>query len=219
MGKKQEAFQIHKQVLVENCPYFAAWLRDCWGGDTSGPLTIEDITAEGFEVVVDYIYSGALPERLTKSPNWNLNKIAYKAADQLVMRDLQNKIVDLEVQHLKADRREWHAYRIKQLWQSELSHTPYYQMALRSCVRSLATCPMEKEKAIADFGTLEEFPSALVDILTTRNEYDTKKFSDVWKDDVCKYHIHRDERCYATVECSEHSPQYKVESNSEQLEA
>lgn len=136
VGSTKVAYQVHKEMLVKRCPYFAARLRECWGGD-SEPLTLEDISVEGFDVAVDWMYTNELSERLNCKHNWELLLIAYKAADQLVMRDLQNKLVDLELDQLQLGPCNWNLARIQLMWKMELAHTPCYQLALHSCIPEL----------------------------------------------------------------------------------
>lgn len=203
VGFGQVPLYLHKKLLVEKCPYFRARSKEYWGGQKDEPLQLNDINLEGFRVVVDWIYSETLPERLSNLDDadrlWYAVQ-AYKAADKLGIIDLQNKIVDNELAIMKVSNVYPHIDFLLQVWQSDLSHTPCYQLVLESCVRRMVMSPMCEIRLPEDLAVLDRCDQALIDIVLCMNRYHKKAWKIVSNEDPCKYHIHtKGDKCGTIV--------------------
>ena len=62
--------------------------------------------------------------------------IAYEAADQPMVVELQNKLVDLHIEGMRQVRWNWWFSKLEILEDLEIAHTPYYQFMLKSVVKS-----------------------------------------------------------------------------------
>lgn len=198
VGPQEQLFHIHKQVLVDKCPYFAFRLKDCWDGKIGEPLKIEDVNVEGFKEVVNWLYSGTLPQA-TKSldDKWSRSiKSAYKVADQLAMTNLQNMLIDSKLEYFKTQNVAYTLNAVRYVWDAQLSHTPYYQMVLKSSVRRFMTKQLDEEEVVYQTAKMMSHPQAVVDVLRVINEYNKKAWINVAYGNPCEYHIHPDgKRC------------------------
>lgn len=127
------------------------------------------------------MYSGDLPERLCRLCDANTKQAtaislsAYKAADQLMMFELQNHIVSNEIARMTiSDKPTLSMVSLLGMWELDLSHTPYYQMVLKSCVRDLVTSPECETTLTGNLTVLANHTQALTDIILCMNQYNKK---------------------------------------------
>lgn len=156
VGPKKKPFQLHRQLLIDKSPYFETRLKACWEG-SADKLELDDFSVEGFEIVVDWMYTNEIPERLRCSQERDSDAIvnalhtlllpAYQAADMLMIADLQNKLVDLEIELFHAEGQTWSIRRVKTLHRLNLAHTPYYDLVIKSSVGTLSNLPLTKRNA------------------------------------------------------------------------
>lgn len=209
VGPDQESFYLHKKLLNEKCPYFEIRMKECWDGHKDEPLQLGDVNVIGFQVVVDWIYSGVLPMRLiTLSDVYRAIYLApaYKAADQLGTIDLQNKIIDHELFVLGISNVDQQFSTLLRVLDLDLSHTPYYHMVLKSCVRKLVLSPMCQANMSAYLGMLAKHDQALTDIILCMNQYNAEAWGLVRGRNACEFHVHIDgKKCRNTAKASETS--------------
>lgn len=60
VGREKVKFFVHKSLLMEQSPFFAAQAKPCWKDAELG-VDLKDIDVEGFEIVVDWMYRKELP--------------------------------------------------------------------------------------------------------------------------------------------------------------
>lgn len=158
-------------------------------------LSLEDVSVDGFGVVVDWMYSGVLPARVS---GWTDDKLpldylrrAYKVADQLLMTELQNQLMDMVLaggyymRHTKLTS-------VSMMWSLGLNHTPMYDFVLRDCIRRVNGEP-ESEAALArHIVHLKQVPEAMADIIVWMNKWNHAPWGEVSRSEWCSYHNHPD---------------------------
>lgn len=194
VGKEKVAFHVHRSLLVKKSVYFATRLKDCWDGKKDEPLEMTHVDVNGFEVVVDFLYNNALPERITDHDDLNdMNPVlkAYKAADQLAMFQLQNALVDSNVSQFRKLQRYWELHGILDVHKFGLQHTPLYKLMLQSCVEELGK---RLHKGVRDkqLSLLAKHPEAVLDVVKCMSEFIDKPWKEPYNQPYCRYHIHED---------------------------
>lgn len=199
VGKDKTSFKVYKSLLVERIPYFQRRLKDCWDSDKKGIIEMEDLDIDGFEVIIDWMYHAILPERLTRPVNKydsSLNARTYKVADQLMMTDLQNRLVDNELSLNQESKMAFGRVGITWCWELGLTHTPYYQLVLKDCTRDMITNSVKDVHFTDQITKLMEYPEALADIIKIAKQYGETQYHTPTIRDRCDYHIHEnDMRC------------------------
>lgn len=182
--------------MQEKSPYFASRLKDCWDGKDNESLTLEDVSVEGFEVVADWIYSNTLPER-TKTYNGVRDvkyyiKVAYKAADQLVMEVLQNKLIDVLIERHRQP--SWSRHGLTNLHDIGLMHTPFYQLMLRDhIVNTIGPAyALNDDQSAKVVEQINGYPEIMADLISGIHKYSKAPWKAATQGDQCVYHIHAD---------------------------
>ncbi|KAK5088346.1 hypothetical protein LTR05_002564 [Lithohypha guttulata] len=117
-------------------------------------------------------------------------QLAYKAADRLMMTDLQNELVSNDLRMLRNHDMRWTLVDVFGMGKLELDHTPYYQLILKSAVHAIMAMPPKEEIANEEITKLSDCPSAMADVLRHINKYNRKPWQHVETGDWCEYHIH-----------------------------
>lgn len=216
IGQEQRAFHLHKQLLTDKSLYFQTCLKECWN-TKKDTIELRDLSVKGFGVVVDVMYTDKLPDYLIKAKNeyeqFTLLLFAYRAADILMMTELQNRLIDLTVSTtLRSDRLFTLSTVYELCWQN-LVHTKLYDLVFTQAVRNYITKPpsFQKCKRYMDFFT--DYPHIHVDILTSINMYLQIPWPRLKDIDVCQYHIHKhNESCKGQPTRETEEPMSKYES-------
>lgn len=201
VGEERQSFSIHHKLLVAKCPYLETRLKDAWNHTKDEPIILEDIDSSGFEVVVDWMYLGQLPSHLSGDASSETSDTiatkAYKVADRLVMPALQNDLMDCMLTELRDKQEQYTFKKIFGVVELELSHTPLYDMVLRSSVKCMCEDDDEATKSIeTSLERLEKYPWVLVDVIVSSQKYRRDPWEYVELENWCDYHIHPDgERC------------------------
>lgn len=199
VGEEEREFYLHKQMLIEHSPYFETCLKDCWNA-TSNQIIIKDISVEDFEILVDFMYTGNLPDSLEKSMT-NTSRLTpgftiYRSTDILMMSDLQNAVVDLMVAIAINNSLQFRLSTVAHLLRHGLSHTKLYKLVLEQAVRDFVNKPPEEEKCRDNAEHLAKFPEAFSEVLVCINKHLRQPYPRLDQVDVCSYHIHAGgERC------------------------
>lgn len=116
--------------------------KDCWDGKKQ-EVELSQISSKGFDIAAHWIYSGNLPPNLTDYSQKNIcsvmanNLYAYKAADVLMMNELQNELILQEAACLRETRRFLSCVRLNRPHDYDLLHTKYYTFSLRSATENM----------------------------------------------------------------------------------
>lgn len=209
VGEDAKPFYVHEQILYDNSPYFKA----CFTGTTDqsmgviDPWDLRHVNVLGFAFLVEYMYSGKLPQGiLTQYDDDDINNqdddedngealeatLAYKAADQLLMHQFQNELINFEIEDCRTRKVCFGISAVKKAHELELTRTPWYRMVLRSCIPWFMK---KKSKAPESFHTklqaLKVYPDAMADLMELmvqrHNKIDWKPMLEYER---CSYHIH-----------------------------
>lgn len=196
VGEKRTPYLLHKDLLMDSSPYFATRLKDCWDGKQ---VEIEQInvSTRAFEVIIDWMYSGVVPDYATQVSD-NLSSFAdrlpemYRAADVLMMTKLQNRLVDANLASSRQKPSSWSFLGVANAHLWEITHTPLYQLILKSRTKRLVDEPRESDEFEDATDHVRPYPEAVMDVLRMTNKYLTEKWSKPCEGDWCEFHIHPD---------------------------
>lgn len=151
-------------------PYFQVRLKDCWAS-TNDAIELPDISNDGFEVVVDWVYTARLPDRVKKYQKGDLQVFAcvldaYKAADILTISQLEDEIIASEAVVFAERGMWWKCSRLADTLEHGLSHTKYYHSVIKNVVANMmnngshSTAEWEQ-----DMQGIQDHPQILADLL------------------------------------------------------
>lgn len=169
-------------------------MKQCWDGGQR-EVDIPDVDVQGFEVVVDWMYSGMLPQRATtyepgKNDPFQVLNHAYKAADRLMMPKLQNALIDVFLNVMLENNMKPRLDYIRTLCRMNMTNTPYFEMVVMWVVQSMATRPIASELFSQSMDGMEDYPEALKTIIRYMNEYRIEPWSFDANTSRCRFHIH-----------------------------
>lgn len=200
VGQSKKPYNLHAELLKHSAPYFATRLKDCWDGKTAEPILLQDVDECGFNTVIDWIYTRQLPQEIANPGAERDNGMAdaaYKAADVLMISDLQNALIDNELRLLEGRMECWHLKALKTKHDLGIGHTPYYQLVLRHCVRTIMGCDfLDQDPTDDGLEILTACPEALKELAQLMRAYHKQPFGPIWEEDWCQFHVHPDgKRC------------------------
>ena len=200
VGPDRTCFKLHKDLLCDKSVYFEARLKDCWDG-TKPKIDLPDISLAHFEIIVDWLYTGRIPDHFLKvdestnrPPLWSMIEALYKAADTLMLTEFQNKLVDLDLADSRKSGSTWWLESLAKHHEMELTHTPFYKMVLRSSVKHFVENPRSEDDFESVLSSLVNYPQGSIDILREINLFNRKPWPPVHQEDKCEFHIHVDEQ-------------------------
>lgn len=168
--------------------------KECWDGNRR-EVELTQIPSDGFGIVVDWMYSGRLPDRAKEYPNdgskrWDSVLHAYKAADVLMIDKLQNELIATEAAILLEHKLTWKFRRLEDLYNADLCHTKYYQFVLKSViVNMMSNLDRPSEKWEEEIKSVEDNPRVLADLLTSTREWLRKPWKDFPKGDLNDFFV------------------------------
>lgn len=199
VGPDNIEFLVHKNLLVENSPFFAAKSRPCWANSGSS-IDLSHVNVEGFEIVVGWLYSKRpLPEpvKTDASSGWpryteSLIK-AYKAADQLMVNELQNKLLDDFKELTLRHHRPTTCIDLVTVCNFDLSHTPCYRFVLKCLAWRFMSGAFDDDR-LRRFNEslvyLAPYPDAIKDWLAHTAMWRNKPWADPRINKDCEFHVH-----------------------------
>lgn len=197
VGPDKQVFYVHKQLLREKVPYFEVCLKEDWKKDKDDAVDLREVDPAGFGFIVTWLYTERLPERI-QGPgkgtfDWDMMDVVYKVADGLMITQLQNDLVNIHLDSLAArGSQHWFFGKLARLYRLDLSHTPYYQMVLKSLARAIAKGVITGLTGKVN-GLGEDTPSAVMrELLLHIESYHEKSWPAVTapETDRCEFHIH-----------------------------
>lgn len=193
VGSEKTAYSIHKDLLMSKCPYFGAALKECWNKDKT-EITLKHAQPQQFEVVIDWLYEGRLPEYWSKiddgCPDSIIEKTpgVYKLADELLLSELQNNLIDVLVRTCNEHKRIHDLSDACAVVKQELNHTPLYKLVLRNAVRCFDAA-MSGDELRSQINRIMEYPELVTDYLIQLHEYRRTPWESVKVEESSKYHI------------------------------
>ena len=168
-------------------------------------IELLDADQEASEVVIDWMYTDTLPKRLEPyclqdHYPWITARRAYKLADQLMLPQLQNAIINSLLRIVRGTKLYWDVDEIEACAKEELLHTRYFRLIAKSYVRALMQYPKDPSKLSAELPALADQPQALIIVLETINNWNLDCFEDMYERGFCEYHVHDGPRCDEDVE-------------------
>lgn len=148
-----------------------------------------DISSEGFDIVVDWMYTKQLPKELSDYGPEAIQQDrqilhGYKAAHMLMIDDLQASLIAWDNTTLLNQKLYWCYVRLQQVHDMGLRGTDYYEHVLEDTINNrmlkMRHAPGEWLEGIED---VEENPEILVDLLRgigqwmEKNQYPMKRKS------------------------------------------
>lgn len=116
----------------------------------------------------------------------------YKAADILVLPQLQNDLVDLRIQ-VYYERDYFHNVTVLiVLARLDLLHTPIYRLVLRSAVGGFVSQPDSDTECSKNADGLIKYPKVVKDFIMTVNRYNRQPWPKITAEDACQFHLHPD---------------------------
>lgn len=198
VGPERIQYYLHKGLAAAKSPFFRTILKDCWNNKKE-EVELPNISSDGFDIVVDWIYSGQLPDRLKgyskhSSYDWEGTLQAYKAADMLMIDKLQNDLIAHEIALFAKHKLAWRFYRLQDVYDNDLCHTKYYQFVLK-CAVSRMMSNLDQSTAMWEENVkyVEGNPQVLADLLTKSREWAQKPWKDFLKGDLTEFLIQETE--------------------------
>ncbi|KAK5957783.1 hypothetical protein OHC33_000972 [Knufia fluminis] len=197
IGPDHEAHHIHRDLLCEKSPYFAAALKECWSKGVN-EYVLEDIAPADFDVIVHWVYKEKLPWYLTAGgfQATGLGNAAitmrhmYALADRWMMHDLQNALVDEELKDLRNMGNHWDWSGLRDVCDQGLCHTPSYTVVMRSFVGWLAETDPDDEEYRETINGLGESSALLREVFLQLHMFIHEKWVSVSDARKCDFHIH-----------------------------
>lgn len=210
VGPDKVQFLVHKELLIEYSPFFAAKSKACWTDAGSG-IDLSHVSVDGFESAVGWLYAGRPLKVPTKSQFEDMSEWgqyltmfnhAYKAADQLMMTELQNKILD-DLRGAKA------RFRVKTTYadlinacEADLEHTLFYKFILRDLTWLFMNDTFHNGR-LSHFNHgleyLEAYPGAMADWFANIAMWRNDPWSDPKNSRGCGFHVHNGEnKCHTS---------------------
>ncbi|OAP58546.1 hypothetical protein AYL99_07636 [Fonsecaea erecta] len=90
VGRDKLQHLVHESVLCKS-PFFDKCLHSGMREQLQKAINLPEDDPEGFAIVVEWLYSGTVPQKC----GWRCLLRAYNAAQKFCMPDLQNALVDL----------------------------------------------------------------------------------------------------------------------------
>lgn len=151
-----------------------------------------------FEILIDYVYTGSLPEYFSKAylagTRYGMIDLIrlYGLTDRFMLVKMKNDIVDLEFRALVEGDCAWDFQGLLDVFEAELSSTPLYQLALMSSVRLfLKTSDKEVRQHMEDtMAALVKYPDLSHDVLKAISQFVKKPWPAVAKSHPCDFHDH-----------------------------
>lgn len=140
-------------------------------------IQLSEISSDGFGIVVDWMYSGQLPNRAKEySKNnprlWSFTLDAYQAADMLMIDKLQNELISNEAAVFMKHNLAWQYSRLQTVSERGLCHIKHYNFVLKSVVKTMMS-ELEKspEEWMEQMRSVENNPRVLFDLLRCVREW------------------------------------------------
>lgn len=194
IGPERTTYSVHRSLFAAKSPFFRTLLKDCWDGKKE-EIEIGNISSAGFDIAVDWIYSGRLPDRVKEyskdgSQPWDSTLCAYKVADVLMINKLQNEIIANEAAIFSKHGLKWRFCRLKDIYDNDLCHTKYYSFVLKSVVANMMTNQNQSsENWDDDLTSIEGDPQILSDLLRSVREWTRKPWKDFPKGDLTAFFV------------------------------
>lgn len=119
---------------------------------------------------------------------------AYRIADQLLMHDLQNALMDQIALCYKRNNSSFGPLSLKQV-ADELHTTPCYRFAIKSAVRNIMR-NIRGEVWAEGMENFRDNPDVMRDIIKGVISWNVRSWSARCTEDLCEFHIHPDgQRC------------------------
>lgn len=193
VGTEKTVFRLPKDFLRSKVPYFEASLKDCWNG-RSNEIVFSDVDKAVFECFVDYLFMGKVPtyfvDGYSKSSRVRDIIALYSFADKLMYPKMKNDLADTEVGLLKNG--SWHVRGVALVYAAGLASTPFYRLALASCVTYyLARNPKwDDMESQIDEGL--RYPEVIKDLFRSIFEHGRGELKNPEESDACLFHDHTD---------------------------
>lgn len=185
-------FFVHESLLNEHSPYFEAKAKPCWKR-TESSVDLRDVSVEGFELVVNWIYSEGMPTPLPSSSTdldsfFKTVRTGYKTADQLLMICLQDQLLEDLKRCLQKSGRYLNLTAASYVIKDDLKHTPLYTFTVKSVVYHLTTNkPNGFEQGLEH---LADYPGVLKDILRYVLMFRIAAWQNPTVETGCEFHRH-----------------------------
>lgn len=171
-------------------------LKDCWDGKKE-EVELRDVSSEGFGTVADWMYSGKLPSKMIDYSAGDAILVdtieAYKAADVLMISELQNTLTLNHAVYLSSRNANCSLRYLQDFHDHDLCHTKLYNFALRSAVlgmmRPSPTLPELSERQEADLQFVEDNTQLLTDVIRTTMDWGHKRWDLKDTGDVAEFYV------------------------------
>jgi len=93
VGAKRKAYSLHKDLLVERCPFFEKCLKDSYKEGRENQVYLVEESPAVFDRFVTFIYHNHV-DKIVTSPDNSLAVRAFVLADKFCMAKFQNALID-----------------------------------------------------------------------------------------------------------------------------
>lgn len=161
-------------------------------------ITLPHISVDVFEIIREWMSSSKLPARIGQTmrelepPTADKNLVleTLRAAEFLLIDQIQNDIIAEEAASLLEENLTFKAKSLRDIYNADLSHTKYYQFVLKAVAFELMTAPEPLEdKWTKDLGKLKEHPTILIDLVLKAREWALKPWEDPAEGNLSEFFV------------------------------
>lgn len=227
VGAEKTPFQLSRDQICKESAYFATCLGPRWDKEgTKTEVYLDDIDADIFKLISRWLAEGKIckygssrhDNELQRRNYWRSMVQLYLVAEYLAMPCLMNAIVDTDaLEHRDralrrpASDKDQRSQRYARVWtlqafvealQYDVTHTPYYNLMLDSCIYGLRFGVEKDSDSIRrQLAYIQDlYPEVMVDftLRSLRREGSNNRWNDEnpWYNDFSNYHVHaKGEKC------------------------
>lgn len=194
VGSEKQQYFVHKSLLAAKSPFFRTLFKKCWDGDNE-EINLAQIPGDGFGIVMDWMYSGLLPEKdvILRTDQYKQSTSvlhAYKAADILMVDQFQNELISKEASILIKEQMSYNCLRLRALHDADLCHTKYYKFILKSATKRLMSgFPNSSRQWDEQIDSVKDKPEILTDILMSVRQWSQNPWKDFPNGDLTEFFV------------------------------
>lgn len=155
-------------------------------------IGLPELTVGGFGIVLDWLYTGRLPDVTEYWSTGGSTAIidAYAAVEFLILDEMQNDLIKNEADKLLRHGLGYRCGRLSSPHKSALSHTRYYQFVLKRIMECfMSENGMKSRECDHNVKQVKDHPEISLDLLTNIRKWASKPWKHCLKGDLSKFFV------------------------------